>query len=49
MFQPLEFEVVRYKIHRLGRDGFWKKHYGWGVRVSRHFGARWFCTELGTL
>jgi hypothetical protein len=24
----------------LGSNGFWKEDYGWGVRVSRPFGAR---------
>ena len=27
-------------VGRLGSDGFWKEDYGWGVRVSRPFGAR---------
>ena len=24
-----------------GNSGFWERDYGWGVRVRRHFGARW--------
>ena len=27
-------------VGRLGSDGFWKEDYGWGVQVSRPFGAR---------
>ena len=25
----------------LGSAGVWDRDYGWGVRVRRHFGARW--------
>jgi len=27
-------------VGRLGSDGVWEGDYGWGVRVSRPFGAR---------
>jgi len=32
--------LVAQLVGRLGSDGFWKEDYGWGVRVSRPFGAR---------
>ena len=28
-------------IRPLGGEGFWEGDYGGGVRVGRHFGARW--------
>ena len=41
-------------VDRLGGDGFWKRDYGWGVRVRRPFGARGmssvrYGTRLGDL
>jgi len=46
--------LVTQLVGRLGSDGFWKKDYGWGVRVCRHFGARGmssvrYGTRLGDL
>jgi len=32
--------LVAQLVDRLGGDGFWKRDYGWGVRVRRPFGAR---------
>ena len=31
--------LVAQLVGRLGGDGFWKRDYGWGVRVRRPFGA----------
>ena len=36
-------------VDRLGSDGFWEGDYGWGVRVSRPFGARWRSSVRVTL
>ncbi len=46
--------LVAQLVDRLGGDGFWKRDYGWGVRVRRHFGARGmisvrYGTRLGDL
>ena len=46
--------LVAQLVDRLGGDGFWKRDYGWGVRVRRPFGARGmssirYGTRLGDL
>ena len=46
--------LVAQLVGRLGGDVFWERHYGWGVRVCRPFGARGmssvrYGTRLGDL
>ena len=46
--------LVAQLVGRLVGDGFWKRDYGWGVRVRRHFDARGmssvrYGTRLGDL